>query len=51
MEAYTIFAEVYDLFMDNIDYSGWADYIRKLLREHGIEETGWCWIWDAEPEP
>lgn len=38
MEAYTIFAEVYDLFMDNIDYSGWADYIIKLLREHGIED-------------
>lgn len=38
MEAYTIFAEVYDLFMDNIDYSGWADYIIRLLREHGVKE-------------
>ena len=36
MEAYTGFAEVYDLFMDNIPYEQWAQYVIKLLEENGI---------------
>ncbi len=38
MEAYTGFAAVYDIFMDNVPYKDWADYIQKLLREYGIED-------------
>ena len=38
MEAYTGFAEVYDLFMDNVQYEQWAEYITGLLREYGIED-------------
>lgn len=38
MEAYTGFAEVYDLFMDNIPYAEWADYIHGLLLEYGVAD-------------
>lgn len=38
MDAYTGFAEVYDLFMDNIPYEEWADYIAGILQEHGIRD-------------
>ena len=38
MGAYEKFAQVYDLFMDNIDYEEWADYITGHLREYGIED-------------
>ncbi|OUP22195.1 SAM-dependent methyltransferase [Lachnoclostridium sp. An196] len=38
MEAYTGFAEVYDLFMDNVPYEQWAEYITGLLREYGVED-------------
>ena len=38
MEAYTGFAEVYDLFMDDVPYEQWAEYITGLLREYGIED-------------
>ena len=38
MEAYTGFAEVYDTFMDNIDYPEWTKYVVSLLREYGIED-------------
>lgn len=38
MEAYTGFAEVYDLFMDNIPYEEWGNYLISLLREYGIRE-------------
>ncbi len=33
MEPYTSFAEVYDIFMDNIPYGEWADYVCNLLKE------------------
>lgn len=36
MEAYTAFADVYDLFMDNIDYPQWADYLEGLLKKQGV---------------
>lgn len=38
MEAYTGFAEVYDLFMDNIPYEEWGEYVKTLLREEGIAD-------------
>ncbi len=38
MEAYTGFAEVYDLFMDNVPYEEWSRYLISLLQEYGILE-------------
>lgn len=38
MDAYTGFAEVYDLFMDNVPYEEWCGRIRKILKEYGIED-------------
>lgn len=38
MESYTGFAQVYDKFMDNIDYDSWCEYLSMLLKEHGIDE-------------
>ena len=36
MEAYTGFAGVYDIFMDNIPYEEWADYLDEMLKEYHI---------------
>lgn len=38
MEAYTEFAKVYDMFMDNIDYPEWCGYLIELLQKNGIKE-------------
>ncbi|MDY3917888.1 MAG: class I SAM-dependent methyltransferase [Candidatus Limivivens sp.] len=38
MEAYTSFARVYDLFMDDIPYEEWCAYICGLLGEYQIED-------------
>ena len=38
MEAYSGFAKVYDLFMDNIPYEEWTDYVKELLAEEGIQD-------------
>ena len=38
MEAYTGFAEVYDTFMDNVQYEKWAEYVVGLLKKYGIED-------------
>lgn len=38
MEAYSGFAKVYDLFMDNIPYEEWTDYVKELFAEEGIRE-------------
>ncbi len=38
MDAYTSFAAVYDLFMDNIPYEAWSRYIIGLLRQQGIRD-------------
>ena len=38
MEAYSGFAKVYDLFMDNIPYKEWTDYVKGLLAEEGVTE-------------
>ena len=36
MDAYTSFARVYDIFMDNVPYHDWANYLQDLLREYDI---------------
>ncbi len=36
--AYTDFASVYDMFMDNIPYEEWCEYIVSLLCEYGIKD-------------
>ncbi|MGI6094672.1 MAG: class I SAM-dependent DNA methyltransferase [Lachnospiraceae bacterium] len=38
MSAYQSFARVYDMFMDNIPYEEWCDYLEELLKEYGIED-------------
>ena len=38
MEAYSGFAKVYDLFMDNIPYEEWADYVKELFAEEGVKD-------------
>jgi ubiquinone/menaquinone biosynthesis C-methylase UbiE len=38
MEAYTGFAQVYDMFMDNIDYDSWCDYLISLLKEYNVND-------------
>ncbi len=38
MEAYTGFAQVYDIFMDNIPYDEWSEYLIGLLREYQISD-------------
>ncbi len=38
MEAYTGFAEVYDLFMDDVPYEEWFRYLKGLLEEYGIRD-------------
>lgn len=38
MEAYEGFAEVYDLFMDNIPYKDWCEYVAGMLKDYGIND-------------
>lgn len=38
MEAYSGFAEVYDLFMDNVPYEDWSKYLIQILRQYHIED-------------
>ena len=38
MEAYSGFAKVYDLFMDNIPYEEWTDYVKELFAEEGVKD-------------
>lgn len=38
MDAYTSFAQVYDLFMDNVPYEEWCDFLCRLLKAHHIED-------------
>lgn len=38
MDAYTSFAQVYDLFMDNVPYEEWSRYVISLLKEEKIED-------------
>lgn len=39
MSAYSFFASVYDLFMDDIPYLDWADMISEYLSNNGYENT------------
>ena len=36
MEAYTGFAEVYDVFQDNVPYEEWCSYVTGLLKEYKV---------------
>ena len=36
MEAYTDFAKVYDIFMDDTPYEEWCDYLVELMEKHRI---------------
>ena len=36
MEAYTGFAEVYDVFQDNVPYEDWCSYVTGLLKEYQV---------------
>ena len=38
MEAYTSFAQVYDLFQDNVPYEQWCEYLTGLLEEYGVKD-------------
>ena len=38
MDAYTSFARVYDMFMDNIPYHEWCAYLTGLLQEYGVND-------------
>lgn len=38
MSSYESFARVYDLFMDNIPYEKWCEYLAGLLKEYGITD-------------
>lgn len=38
MKSYQDFASVYDMFMDNIPYGEWCEYLAGLLRDYGIED-------------
>lgn len=42
MEAYTSFAKVYDMFMDNVPYEEWSIYIRELLKDYDISSGVIC---------
>ncbi len=36
--AYQSFAKVYDMFMNNVPYEEWTDYLQSLLKEYGVED-------------
>lgn len=38
MQPYTSFASVYDIFMDNVPYDEWADYVQYLLNKYKINQ-------------
>ena len=38
VDTYGSFAKVYDLFMDNVDYEAWREYLRRLLKKYGVED-------------
>ena len=40
MEAYTGFAEVYDIFMDETPYHAWAERIREMIERYGVSRPG-----------
>ncbi len=38
MEAYTDFASVYDIFMDDVPYGEWADFLAELIGKYGVSK-------------
>jgi SAM-dependent methyltransferase len=38
MQPYSSFAAVYDMFMDNVPYEEWADYVQMLLKKNQKEK-------------
>lgn len=42
MEAYTGFAEVYDLFMEDVPYEVWKEFLVEMLQKQGIMEGLVC---------
>lgn len=38
MHEYSSFAEVYDMFMDNVPYDEWAEYIKGILKQNRIDK-------------
>lgn len=38
MQAYSDFAKLYDVFMDNVDYDQWAQYLAARLADYGIKD-------------
>lgn len=38
MEAYTDFASVYDIFMDDVPYQEWADFLVELIEKYGVSK-------------
>lgn len=48
MAAYESFAEVYDLFMDNVPYDAWKDNLLGILARYKITE-GLVADWAAAP--
>ena len=42
MAAYSEFASLYDLLMDDVDYDGWADYYLRLLARRGVVPGRLC---------
>lgn len=51
MEAYTDFAYVYDVFMDNTPYDKWGGLLVSRLEKEGITDGFlFCWIWAVGQE-
>lgn len=42
MAAYSAFAGIYDVLMDDVDYAGWAEYYIKLLDMAGVRPQRLC---------
>ncbi len=42
MDSYTVFATLYDLFMDNIPYEEWSNYLIELLKENNVSSGLVC---------
>jgi len=38
MQQYSSFAAVYDLFMDNVPYDEWAEYVKEVLKQYHIDK-------------
>ena len=42
MGAYESFASVYDLFMEDVNYDEWVDYVEKIFSEFNIKPELVC---------